>query len=173
MTAKPPKQAATTSTHAVLSSFYIFNPSLGTTDSTVHDQLIFHYSALAPKASSPKSSATAPSATEGQDLDRQLRAIGLAQGIVEFARAFSPDSPVQEVRTQKGFTVPLEIEKRWWMLAVSIMDKTAADGRVSKCLIRLLLIPLHPHCYVRFYGADTDDNGWNFGVLNIFIMNTR
>lgn len=54
----------------------------------------------------------------GQDLDKQLRAVGLAQGIVEFARAFSPDSPVQEVRTQKGFTVPLEVEKGWWMLAV-------------------------------------------------------
>ena len=55
------------------------------------------------------------------NLHRQLRAIGLAQGIVEFARAFSPDAPLQEVRTRKGFTVPLEVEKNWWMLAVPFM----------------------------------------------------
>ena len=119
MATKPPKQPSTTSTQALLSSFYIYNPSLGKTDSTVHDQLIFHYSAPPThKTSSPKSSPFDSVSETGQDLDKQLRAVGLAQGIVEFARAFSPDSPVQEVRTQKGFTVPLEVEKGWWMLAV-------------------------------------------------------
>jgi len=53
-----------------------------------------------------------------QDTDRQLRAIGLAQGIVQFARAFSPDEALVEVKTQKGFSVPVEVEKNWWMLAV-------------------------------------------------------
>jgi|SRR5271170_1089699 len=122
MAAKPSREAATTSTHAFLSSFYIYNPSLGKTDNTVADQLIFHYSAppTTHKTASPKPPPEDSStAAAGQDLDKQLRAIGLAQGIVEFARAFSPDSPVQEVRTQKGFTVPLEVEKGWWMLAVT------------------------------------------------------
>src|SRR5271170_6635277 len=123
MAAKPPKPAATTSPQAFLSSFYIYNPSLGKTESSVADQLIFHYSAppTTHKTSSPKPSPADSStpAAGGQDLDKQLRAIGLAQGIVEFARAFSPDSPVREVRTQKGFTVPLEVEKGWWMLAVT------------------------------------------------------
>jgi hypothetical protein len=122
MAATPSREAATTSTHAFLSSFYIYNPSLGKTDITVADQLIFHYSppSTTHKTASPKPApADSSTAAAGQDLDKQLRAIGLAQGIVEFARAFSPDSPLQEVRTQKGFTVPLEVEKGWWMLAVT------------------------------------------------------
>lgn len=130
MAAKPSKPTGATSTQAFLSSFYIYNPSLGKTDSTVHDQLIFHYSAPpTDKIPSPKSSTLDSSRTTGQDLDKQLRAVGLAQGIVEFARAFSPDSPVQEVRTQKGFTVPVEVEKGWWMLAV----QTTMLGKFLMC----------------------------------------
>lgn len=130
MAAKPSKPTGATSTQAFLSSFYIYNPSLGKTDSTVHDQLIFHYSAPpTDKIPSPKSSTLDSSSATGQDLDKQLRAVGLAQGIVEFARAFSPDSPVQEVRTQKGFTVPVEVEKGWWMLAV----QTTMLGKFLMC----------------------------------------
>lgn len=65
-------------------------------------------------------SVEAVAAVQAQDLDRQLRAIGLAQGIVQFARAFSPDAPLKEVRTQGGFAVPLEVETGWWMLAVPL-----------------------------------------------------
>jgi hypothetical protein len=107
---------ATTLASPFLSSLYIYNPSLGQTDSSVHEQLIFHYSPKPANNASSKPAAT--DSTASQELDKQLRAIGLAQGIVEFARAFSPNAPVQEVRTQKGFTVPLEVEKGWWMLAV-------------------------------------------------------
>jgi hypothetical protein len=103
---KPAKPPPTGPTTPVLSSLYIYNPTLGQTDSTVHDQLIFHYPAV--EDPSP------------QDRDRQLRAIGLAQGIIQFARAFSPDEALREVRTQKGFSVPVEVEKNWWMLAVRI-----------------------------------------------------
>lgn len=115
------KSAKTTSTgapSAFLSSLYIYNPSLGQTDNTVHEQLIFHYSSPPAAAnSSPKPSSPVDAS---QELHQQLRAIGLAQGIVEFARAFSPEAAVQEVRTQKGFTVPVEVEKGWWILAVHL-----------------------------------------------------
>ena len=111
MATKPPKTSTTPSTSAFLSSLYIYNPSLGKTDSTVHEQLIFHY---APQTSDQNAETNA--------LDKQLRAIGLAQGIVEFARAFSPNAPVQEVRTQKGFAVPVEVERGWWILAVDFLS---------------------------------------------------
>lgn len=98
-----------------LSSLYIYNPSLGTTDAAVHEQLIWTFPAKPPPSTKNADDAAAGEAAE---LDRQLRAIGLAQGIVQFARAFSPDAPLREVRTQKGFAVPLEVERGWWMLAV-------------------------------------------------------
>jgi First Longin domain of INTU, CCZ1 and HPS4 len=114
MATKSAKPTTTGPSSAFLSSLYIYNPTLGQTDNTVHEQLIFH--------SSPQPSTTSPKpqpVDASQELHKQLRAIGLAQGIVEFARAFSPYEPVQEVRTQKGFSVPLEVEKGWWILAVS------------------------------------------------------
>jgi len=113
------RTATTTSPFsAFLSSLYIYNSSLGQADSTVHEQLIFHYTPSPPTTNASPKPLPLASSTASQELDKQLRAIGLAQGIVQFARAFSPDAPVQEVRTQKGFTVPLEVEKGWWMLAV-------------------------------------------------------
>jgi len=134
------KSARTTTTtgpsSAFLSSLYIYNPSLGQTDNTVHEQLIFHYTPTPITNASPKP-APVDSTTASQELDKQLRAIGLAQGIVQFARAFSPEAPVQEVRTQKGFTVPLEVEKGWWMLAEASFA-THSDYRRLKSR-RLLL----------------------------------
>src|SRR5271156_1190668 len=110
-----PPSTAVSPSKPFLESLYIFNPSLGRSDTTAHEQIIYHYFAAHKHRASSPAHGTAESQ---QDIDRQLRAIGLAQGIVEFARAFSPDSPVQEVRTQKGFTVPVEVEKGWWILAV-------------------------------------------------------
>jgi hypothetical protein len=119
---KANSSSATTTTTTVpfLSSLYIYNPSLGQTDATVHEQLIFHYSPNTPNNVPPKPAPTDPVPAASQELHKQLRAIGLAQGIVQFARAFSPNAPVQEVRTHEGFTVPLEVEQGWWMLAVII-----------------------------------------------------
>ena len=111
---RPPSNAPSPS-KPFLESLYIFNPSIGQTDTTAHEQIIYHYFA----ANKHRAGSPPHDKVESQhDIDRQLRAVGLAQGIVEFARAFSPDSPVQEVRTQKGFTVPVEVEKGWWILAV-------------------------------------------------------
>ena len=96
--------------NAFLSSLYIYNPSLGQTDTSIEKQLVFHYSHNPSKLSLP------------QESDKQLRAIGLSQGIIEFARAFSPNSPLQQVQTQHGFSVPVEVEKPgWWILAVPLL----------------------------------------------------
>lgn len=111
-----------------LSSLYIYNPSLGQTDATVHEQLVFSH------PTHPVVDAHANDTEAAAELDRQLRAIGLAQGIVQFARTFSPEAPVVTVRTQKGFTVPLEVEKGWWMLAVSAVGAVPSpDSRLCKC----------------------------------------
>jgi hypothetical protein len=114
---KPPNSSTSASPPSsipVLSSIYIYNPTLGQTDSTAHEQVIFHY----PPIENPSP----------QDTDRQLRAIGLAQGIVQFARAFSPDEALVEVKTQKGFSVPVEVEKNWWMLVVGFLYPLARRG---------------------------------------------
>ncbi|KAH0613266.1 uncharacterized protein H6S33_009646 [Morchella sextelata] len=97
----PPSSLVTTITPAALSSLAIYNPSLGPTEKSVHDQIVFYTSRKGPVSS-----------------DTKLREIGLAQGIVEFARGFSKTENLSSIETQKSRIVTLEIEEPgWWVLA--------------------------------------------------------
>lgn len=74
-------------TPAQLSFLAIYNPSLGTTDETLDDQIVF-YSSKATR-SWQKSSAVNdayPSEEGHDDTNQRLRQIGLAQGMVNFAK---------------------------------------------------------------------------------------
>ena len=73
---------------AQLSFLTIFNPSLGRTDETLHEQIVFY---------SSKQSRTRPSRSAHRDGDTEdrerlenenekLRQVGLAQGMVSFAK---------------------------------------------------------------------------------------
>lgn len=73
---------------AQLAFLAIYNPSLGPTDDTFRDQIVFYYSRAAKEAR--VQSKTKPSAVDHDALkeeeDEKLRQIGLAQGMVDFAR---------------------------------------------------------------------------------------
>ncbi|KAK6517327.1 hypothetical protein TWF281_003984 [Arthrobotrys megalospora] len=92
-------QTPSSITPASLSYLAIFNPSLGLTDETLPDQIVFWTSR------SPASQ------------NECLRQIGLAQGIIEFARGFSGAQDLNAVETQKSRIVLHEIEAGWWILA--------------------------------------------------------
>ncbi|KAG0136567.1 hypothetical protein HOY82DRAFT_550301 [Tuber indicum] len=98
----PPSSLVPTVSPATLSSLAIYNPSLGPTDETVHDQIVFYTSRRG-------------NAVTAND---RLRQIGLAQGVVEFARGFSKTQNLSSVETEKSRIVTLEIEEPgWWILA--------------------------------------------------------
>ena len=63
-----PQPKLVQTTPAQLASFAIYNPALGPTDETLEDQIVFDTS------------------RKTQSLNEKLRQIGLAQGMVEFAR---------------------------------------------------------------------------------------
>jgi hypothetical protein len=71
---------------AQLSFLAIYNPALGTSDETFKDQVVFYYS----KAAKVRSKTDGSDAQAEQDLREQenekLRQVGLAQGLVGFAR---------------------------------------------------------------------------------------
>ncbi|KAK6499267.1 hypothetical protein TWF506_003894 [Arthrobotrys conoides] len=92
-----------------LSYLAIFNPSLGLTDETLPDQIVFWTS------HSPASQ------------NECLRQIGLAQGIIEFARGFSGAQDLNVVETQKSRIVLHEIEAGWWILASIDLTKVHYD----------------------------------------------
>jgi hypothetical protein len=132
----PEKSPSVTS--PCLSSFYIYNPLLGRSDETAHEQLIFHYSINADKGSSEGNSTT-----KSSNLHRELRAIGLAQGIVQFAKAFSPDAPMEEVRTRKGFSVVIEVERNWWILGVRLCPTLLIYRRLKPPFLHLQTLSPH------------------------------
>ncbi|RMY23214.1 hypothetical protein D0867_02194 [Hortaea werneckii] len=106
---------------AQVSFVAIYNPNLGTTDETFADQLVFWYShaAAEARAQARRDGKTEQMRTEEarEERNESLRQIGLAQGMVGFARTFSDDTPMDSVETEKSRIVLKELEKGWWILA--------------------------------------------------------
>lgn len=71
---------------AQLSFLAIYNPALGDSDETFHDQIVFYYS----RAARQRSKIDGRNVQAERDLREQenekLRQVGLAQGMVGFAR---------------------------------------------------------------------------------------
>jgi hypothetical protein len=105
---------------AQLAFLAIFNPSLGPTDETFRDQVVFYYSHAAHarrKAQRPHHDGDAESELREEN-NEKLRQIGLAQGMVGFARSFANGQSMDSVETEKSRIVLKEVEKGWWILAV-------------------------------------------------------
>lgn len=103
----------------------VFNPSLGNTDDTLDDQIVYYSSVdvSAQKRRRPScrrgSAAGRPTENVSQaERNERLRQIGLAQGMVEFGKNFSGDQSVDTIETEKTRVVLHELEPGWWILAV-------------------------------------------------------
>jgi len=105
---------------AQLGFLAIYNPSLGATDETVENQIVYYTSQTDLQRGSTRGWDTKEAhnaAHEQKNL--QLRQIGLAQGMVEFGRTFSDGRSVDTVETEKSRIILHELESGWWILAVS------------------------------------------------------
>ena len=71
---------------ACLSFLAIYNPSLSTSEESLHDQIVYYHSKRDRYRTGRKSSSNAETEQEHQDRNERLRQIGLAQGMVEFAK---------------------------------------------------------------------------------------
>ncbi|KAF9915331.1 vacuolar fusion protein ccz1 [Lobosporangium transversale] len=85
------------STSSSLGYFCIYNPEFGPTDETQHEQLLYYV------------------ARKTVSMDVKMRNIGLAQGLVNFARIFSPTAPCENVHSQKNRLVFYEAEPGYWL----------------------------------------------------------
>ncbi|KAG0294502.1 vacuolar fusion protein ccz1 [Linnemannia gamsii] len=86
-----------TTSPASLNYFCIYNPDFGPTDETQHEQLLYYV------------------ARKTVSVDAKMRNIGLAQGLVNFARIFSPTAPCENVHSQKNRLVFYEAEPGYWL----------------------------------------------------------
>lgn len=104
---------------AQLGFLAIYNPSLGTTDETVKDQIVYYSTpGLRERGSKQSSTSKKTADDEREENNEQLRQIGLAQGMVEFGRSFSDGRAVDTVETEKSRIILHELESGWWILAV-------------------------------------------------------
>ena len=125
----PYKNHASSVIPAQLSFLAIYNPTLGPTDETFADQLVFWYSRKASEARRADKdgngkkkggvdAATRRKAADREEENERLRQIGLAQGMIGFAKTFSDgERPVDSIETDKSRIVLRELENGWWILA--------------------------------------------------------
>ncbi|KAJ4404933.1 hypothetical protein N0V82_010413 [Gnomoniopsis sp. IMI 355080] len=100
----------------------IFNPSLGHSDETLDDQIVYYSSVDSGNSKRRRSAARGSSARPTENLpqaerNERLRQIGLAQGMVSFGKSFSDDQDVDTIETEKTRVVLHELEPGWWILA--------------------------------------------------------
>jgi len=115
---------------AQLGFLAIFNPSLGTTDATIDDQIVYYTSVTALSQKRRHRSGGRPTENISQEeRNKRLRQIGLAQGMVEFSKSFSGDCPVDTIETEKSRVVLHELEPGWWILAVGGADPRLGQTR--------------------------------------------
>ncbi|KAI1332687.1 hypothetical protein F5Y16DRAFT_356239 [Xylariaceae sp. FL0255] len=103
---------------AQLGFLAVFNPSLGATDETLDDQIVY-YTSLSPPSPKRRHRSRGKSTADisQEERNERLRQIGLAQGMVEFSRDFSNGAPVDHIETEKTRVVLHEVEPGWWILA--------------------------------------------------------
>ncbi|OTA70627.1 hypothetical protein K449DRAFT_393615 [Hypoxylon sp. EC38] len=118
---------------AQLGFLAIYNPSLGTTDETIDDQIVYYASVNTQKTKKRRHrSRGKPTDSISQDeRNERLRQIGLAQGMVEFSRGFSDGQPVDTIETEKSRVVLRELEPGWWILASIDLTKLPLPPRLG------------------------------------------
>ncbi|OHE93980.1 hypothetical protein CORC01_10672 [Colletotrichum orchidophilum] len=103
---------------AQLGFLAIFNPSLGHSDETLDDQIVYYSSVSTQRHKRRHRSRAKPTANLSQEeRNERLRQIGLAQGMVEFSKSFSGGQPVDSIDTDKTRVILHELEQDWWILA--------------------------------------------------------
>ncbi|KKY31062.1 putative vacuolar fusion protein ccz1 [Diaporthe ampelina] len=96
----------------------IFNPSLGNTDETLDDQIVYYSSVDTQTQKRKRHRKARPTEDVSQaERNERLRQIGLAQGMVSFSKDFSDDQAVDSIETEKTRVVLHELEPGWWILA--------------------------------------------------------
>ncbi|KAI1105135.1 hypothetical protein F4804DRAFT_305217 [Jackrogersella minutella] len=130
--ATPTSPPLATVVPAQLGFLAIFNPSLGATDETIDDQIVYYASVNTQTRKRRHRSRGKPIDSISQDeRNERLRQIGLAQGMVEFSRGFSDGQPLDTIETEKSRVVLHELEPGWWILASVDLTKLPLPPRLG------------------------------------------
>lgn len=103
---------------ACLSFLAIYNPSLSNTDENLRDQIVYYYTKDQLSGKELKNGGGSEPEENRDELNEQLRQVGLAQGMVQFGRDFAGGEAVDAIDTEKSRIVLHNLEGDWWLLAV-------------------------------------------------------
>ncbi|KAF2872607.1 hypothetical protein BDV95DRAFT_606200 [Massariosphaeria phaeospora] len=117
---------------AQLSFLAIYNPALSDSDETFRDQIVFYYSKAAKARAKINAKDTQAVRNLREEENEKLRQVGLAQGMVGFARSFSSGEAVDSVETDKSRIILRELEEGWWVLASVDLTQLPATGTTTK-----------------------------------------
>ncbi|KAF5576906.1 hypothetical protein FPANT_10710 [Fusarium pseudoanthophilum] len=118
---------------AQLGFLAIFNPTLGNTDETIEDQIVY-YASVTTQAAHNKRRRTRGQPTQNispEERNERLRQIGLAQGMASFSRGFASGSTVDTIDTEKSRVILHELEPGWWILASIDLTKLPLPPRLT------------------------------------------
>ncbi|KAF4954800.1 hypothetical protein FSARC_12017 [Fusarium sarcochroum] len=118
---------------AQLGFLTIFNPTLGNTDETIEDQIVY-YASVTTQATQHKRRRTRGQPTQDvspEERNERLRQIGLAQGMASFSRGFASGSAVDTIDTEKSRVILHELEPGWWILASIDLTKLPLPPRLA------------------------------------------
>ena len=73
---------------ACLAFLTIYNPALSVNDENLHDQIVYYHSGSSESQAGRKDPDDVRPETRHEELNERLRQIGLAQGMIEFAKCF-------------------------------------------------------------------------------------
>ncbi|KAF7538998.1 hypothetical protein G7Z17_g12521 [Cylindrodendrum hubeiense] len=110
----------------------IFNPSLGNTDETIDDQIVY-YASVSTQSAPHKRRRTKGHPTQHispEERNERLRQIGLAQGMASFSRGFAGGASLDAIDTEKSRVVLHELEPGWWILASIDLTKVPLPPRL-------------------------------------------
>jgi hypothetical protein len=128
---------------AQLGFLAIYNPSLGQTDETIDDQIVYYASVSTQSSGRSRRRRARTRPTDGisqEERHERLRQIGLAQGMVNFSRGFSDGAPVDAIETEKSRVIAHELEPGWWILAVRTLSHQRSRGLcVCVCVVDRML----------------------------------
>lgn len=109
----------------------IYNPSLGTGDENIEDQIVYYASINTQQQRSRKKRSKRPHGDPTQDISPEerharQRQIGLAQGMTSFSQGFANGAGVDSMDTEMSKVILHELEPGWWLLAVWALPSSQA-----------------------------------------------
>ncbi|KND86373.1 hypothetical protein TOPH_09002 [Tolypocladium ophioglossoides CBS 100239] len=130
--ASAPAPASAGAVPARLGFLAIFNPSLGNTDETIDDQIVYYASVTTQSRRSRRrrTRGRPTDAVSHEERNERLRQIGLAQGMASFSRGFADGASVDAIDTERSRVVMHELEPGWWILASIDLTKVPLPPRL-------------------------------------------